>query len=102
VPDAKVAYFRAPGGNFTPALVSVARGLGMKPIYWKVDPFDWDAAHFGSGQFMVNHIVTVVERDTVPGAIILSHDNKHPDTIAAYRILVPWLMARFKLIALPT
>jgi hypothetical protein len=32
---------------------------------------------------------------------VLSHDNAHPDTITAYRTLLPWLKARFKLIPMP-
>jgi hypothetical protein len=32
---------------------------------------------------------------------VLSHDYQKPATTAAYRILLPWLMARFTLIALP-
>jgi hypothetical protein len=51
---------------------------------------------------MVNHIISAVEDGARPGAIILSHDNGKPDTITAYRTLLPWLKARFKLIALPT
>jgi hypothetical protein len=34
--------------------------------------------------------------------IVLSHDCKHPDTITAYRTLLPWLAARYTLTPLPT
>jgi peptidoglycan/xylan/chitin deacetylase (PgdA/CDA1 family) len=102
VPGAKIKYFRAPYGNFTPTLVAQVRALGMIPIYWYVDPRDWDFPHYGSGQFMVNHIVAVVENNTRPGSIVLSHDLRKPDTTAAYRILLPWLQQRFTLIPLPT
>jgi hypothetical protein len=36
------------------------------------------------------------------GSIILSHGNLKPHTVATYRTSVPWLKARFQLIALPT
>jgi peptidoglycan-N-acetylglucosamine deacetylase len=101
VPGAAIRYFRAPGGNFTPAMVDIARELGMTSIYWDVDPRDWDRATYGSGASMANHIVSVVQHDTRPGSIVLSHDAKKPDTLAAYRQLLPWLKARFTLTALP-
>ncbi len=100
-PGAPIKYFRAPGGNFTPVLVDVARELGMRSIHWNVDPRDWDRATYGTGQPMVNHIIWAVQRYTRPGSIVLSHDAK-PDTIAAYGQLLPWLKARFTLIPLPT
>jgi peptidoglycan-N-acetylglucosamine deacetylase len=100
-PDAKVQYFRAPGGNFTPRLVQIAKDLGMQSIYWSVDPRDWESSAYGKGTPMVNHIISAVEGGVRPGGIVLSHDNGKPDTITAYRTLLPWLKARFKLIALP-
>jgi peptidoglycan-N-acetylglucosamine deacetylase len=100
-PHAKIQYFRAPGGNFTPRLVQIAKDLGMKSLYWAVDPRDWDKATYGTGPAMVDHVISAVEGSARPGAIILSHDNGKPDTITAYRTLLPWLKARFKLIAMP-
>jgi len=100
-PEAPVQYFRAPGGNFTPALVAVAHSLGLTSIYWAVDPRDWDDKQFGTGARMVNHVIDVVESKTGPGAIVLSHDLKVPDTITAYATLLPWLKARFTLVCLP-
>lgn len=98
---AQVKYFRAPGGNFTTDLVTEADGLGMKSIYWTVDPRDWDSATYGTGSRMVNHIVSTVQANTRPGAIILSHDRAHPDTFTAYKILIPWLLAqKYNLVAL--
>jgi peptidoglycan-N-acetylglucosamine deacetylase len=101
VPDAPIRYFRAPGGNFTPGLVAVADSLGMASLYWDVDPRDWDAATYGHGQTMVDHIVSVIKRTTRPGSIILSHDRVRPDTIAAYKILLPWLKDHFRITRLP-
>jgi peptidoglycan-N-acetylglucosamine deacetylase len=101
VPDCKVRYFRAPGGNFTQDLVNAAASLGMRSLSWAVDPRDWDFTAYGHGQSMVNHIMSVVQSQTHPGAIILSHDLSKPDTIAAYRLLIPWLKARYSLIPMP-
>ena len=101
VPDAPVRYFRAPGGGFTPGLVQVAASLGMASLYWDVDPRDWDAATYGHGQPMVDHIVSTVKREARPGSIILSHDRVRPDTIAAYKILLPWLKDHFRIARLP-
>ena len=50
---------------------------------------------------MVDHIVSVVKRTTRPGSIILSHDRVRPDTIAAYKILLPWLRDHFRIARLP-
>lgn len=101
VPGAPVKYFRAPGGNFTDRLVAVASDMGMSSIYWHVDPRDWDNSKYGHGTAMVNHIISSVESNVRPGSIVLSHDNGKPDTITAYRTLLPWLKARFTLIGLP-
>ena len=101
VPGAKVKYFRAPGGNFTPRLVSVAKQLGMTSIYWKVDPRDWDHPKGESHATHRSKVISTVEKRTRKGSIVLSHDYAQPDTIAAYHTLVPWLRQRYKLIALP-
>jgi peptidoglycan/xylan/chitin deacetylase (PgdA/CDA1 family) len=102
VPGYNVRYFRAPGGNFTQALVDVASSLGMRSLDWAVDPRDWDFATYGTGQAMVKHIVSVVQSQAKPGVIILSHDLSKPDTLAAYQQLIPWLLkGRDKLIPMP-
>jgi peptidoglycan/xylan/chitin deacetylase (PgdA/CDA1 family) len=101
-PDTPVRYFRAPGGNFTPGLVDLIRQAGMTPLYWSVDPRDWDSASYGFGASMVSHIVGAVQADVRPGRIVLSHECRHPDTVTAYATLLPWLKARYPLVGLPT
>ncbi|XVV13717.1 polysaccharide deacetylase family protein [Actinoplanes sp. CA-131856] len=101
VPNAKIKYFRAPGGNFTPRLVSVANKLHMSSIYWKLDPRDWDHKKGESSAAHRARVIATIEKHTHPGSIILSHDYAQPDTIAAYRTLLPYLRKRFQLIALP-
>jgi peptidoglycan/xylan/chitin deacetylase (PgdA/CDA1 family) len=100
-PKAKIEYFRAPGGNFTPRLVATARSLGMTSLYWKVDPRDWEHPKGESDAAHRARVITTVEKRVGKGAIILSHDYNQPDTIAAYRTLIPWLRHRYRLVALP-
>jgi peptidoglycan/xylan/chitin deacetylase (PgdA/CDA1 family) len=100
-PDAPIRYFRAPGGNFTPALVAKARSLGMDSIYWDVDPRDWEHTHDSNASAHISRVVSEVKGHTRPGSIVLSHDNGQPNTITAYQYLLPWLQERFTLAGLP-
>jgi peptidoglycan/xylan/chitin deacetylase (PgdA/CDA1 family) len=93
-PGAVIGYFRAPGGNWSPDIVSIAAGLGMTSISWTVDPRDWS----GPG---VQSIVNTVLTKTRPGGIVLLHDGAGPQTVAALRTILPDLAGRFTLIALP-
>lgn len=99
VPAATIRYMRAPGGNFTPSLVKISAELGMHSIYWKVDPRDWEHKTESASAHR-NKIISIVKQRTRPGAIVLSHDYNQPETIAAYRTLLPWLKKRYKLVAL--
>ncbi|MCY1142909.1 polysaccharide deacetylase family protein [Actinoplanes sp. Pm04-4] len=101
VHGAKIKYFRAPGGNFTPRLVGTAKQLGMTSIYWKVDPRDWSHHKGETSSAHQAKVVSQIEKHCRPGAIVLSHDYAQPDTIAAYKKLIPWLKKRYKLVALP-
>lgn len=96
VPDARISYFRQPGGAWTYPVVSVAEGLGMTPLHWTVDPNDWQVP--GAAK-----ITTTVTRDTGPGAIVLMHDagGDRQGTVDALRRLLPELVSRFRLEALP-
>ncbi|MFC4070746.1 polysaccharide deacetylase family protein [Actinoplanes subglobosus] len=100
VPNAKIRYMRAPGGNFTPALVRISAEMGMHSIYWKVDPRDWDQPRTESLNSHRDKIIRSVKKHTRPGSIVLSHDYAQPATIDAYRTLLPWLRKRFQLVAL--
>ncbi|WP_433301145.1 polysaccharide deacetylase family protein [Actinoplanes sp. CA-030573] len=99
-PTAKIKFFRAPGGNFTPGVVAIARSMGMSSLYWRVDPRDWEHPE---GETDAQHrwrVIQRVQRNTHDGAIVLSHDYAQPDTIAAYRTLLPWLKKRHQLVGL--
>jgi len=100
-PDVPIVYFRAPGGEWTANYKTAMDGMGLKPLDWDVDPWDWNFAVNGTGDVMTQHIVSHIESHVRPGSIILSHDYQKPDTTAAYKILIPWLLARYTLIPLP-
>nr|MDT0660276.1 polysaccharide deacetylase family protein [Micromonospora sp. DSM 115978] len=97
VPGARIAYFRQPGGNWTPAVVRVAAQLGMTSLHWTVDPQDWRRPG-------VSSIATAVTSRTVAGAIVLLHDagGNRQGTVSALRSILPNLTRRFELRALPT
>lgn len=91
---AAIPYFRAPGGNFSSQVVSIAADMGMTSIYWSVDPQDWR----GPGvQSIINNVLT----NTRPGSIVLLHDGAGPQTVTALRTILPDLTSRYTLGALP-
>jgi peptidoglycan/xylan/chitin deacetylase (PgdA/CDA1 family) len=96
VPDAKISYFRNPGGNFSPEVVNIAASLGMKSVYWSVDPQDWRRP---GTQAIINNVIN----HTHEGSIVLLHDGggDRSQTVAACRTILPNLAGRFTLIALP-
>jgi peptidoglycan-N-acetylglucosamine deacetylase len=97
VPDAKIPFFRAPGGYFTDRLVSVAYEEGMASLYWEVDPRDWDHSTDADDTAHTDRVIAEVQQNVRPGSIILSHDYHQPDTIAAYEDLLPWLTQNFEI-----
>ena len=96
-PGAPVSFFRAPGGNFTERLVSVATAEGMTSLYWQVDPRDWDHPEGEKDGDHVTKVVDGIKQTVRPGSIVLSHDFNQPDTIKAYEVLLPWLKDNFEL-----
>jgi peptidoglycan-N-acetylglucosamine deacetylase len=101
VPTAKIKYFRAAGGLFNTRLVGLAKSLGMTSLHWSLNTGDSNRAAFGSGARMVNQIISSVKTKTRPGTVILAHDLGRPDTITAFRHVLPWLKAEYALVALP-
>lgn len=97
VPDAKIPFFRAPGGNFTDRLVETAYADGMTSLYWEVDPRDWEHTADEDDAAHVEKVVKGVQDHVQPGSIVLSHDFNQPDTIQAYETLLPWLQENFEL-----
>lgn len=91
----KPKYFRAPGGNWSPGVVSAARTLGMASLGWQVDPRDWTKPP-------ADTIVARVRLGTRPGSIILMHDGggDRSRSVAALRMLLPGFTAKYRLIRL--
>jgi peptidoglycan/xylan/chitin deacetylase (PgdA/CDA1 family) len=76
-------FFRAPGGEWSTSLETIAHSEGMRSLKWTVDPRDW--ARPG-----VRRIVHAVLAQLRPGGVILLHDgggNRH-QTLVALRILL--------------
>ena len=95
-PGARISYFRQPGGNWATPVVAAARELGMTSLHWTVDPQDWRKPGAGS-------IAGTVTAGTSPGAIVLLHDGggDRRATVSALRTILPNLVRRFRLVALP-
>lgn len=105
VPGIPIRYFRQPGGMWTPSVVSTAQQMGMTSLGWDVDPSDWNVAGYPPGSVMTNHVIGNVEQHVHPGAIVLSHDagGDRSSTVAAYRVLLPYLLNQrhLRLVPLP-
>jgi membrane peptidoglycan carboxypeptidase len=86
-PGATVTYYRAPYGDFGPS-AKVAAGMGLTPLGWMVDPDDWTLPG-------VNAIVSRIEAQIVPRAVVLVHDGggNRQQTVDALKILIPKLLA---------
>lgn len=97
VVDTRVAYFRAPGGNWSPDVLELAVATGMQPLGWSVDPRDWRRPGAAA-------IVEAVQRDVRPGAVVLLHDGggRREQTVAALERLLPWLVEHGYAFAFPT
>ena len=87
--DVPVAFFRAPAGRWSGPMRAIAAREGMKALSWSVDSRDWTTP--GAAQ-----IVTTVQHDTQPGAVILFHDGggNRSQTVEALDTLLPWLTAQ--------
>src|SRR5580693_3673146 len=62
--------FRPPFGGRRPAVLSLARSMGLEPIMWNVTGYDWNATS-------AEHIVRKVVRKVGGGNVILLHDGGH-------------------------
>ncbi|MFC4146492.1 polysaccharide deacetylase family protein [Micromonospora mangrovi] len=96
-PNARIAWFRQPGGEWTYPVVSICTELGLTPLHWSVDPSDWQAP--GAAK-----VTSAVLGDTGPGSIVLMHDagGDRRGTVEALHRILPELISRYQLEALPT
>ncbi|WP_030290948.1 polysaccharide deacetylase family protein [Streptomyces katrae] len=83
---AEVAYYRAPGGAFTPDSRRIAAAHGMRPLGWNVDTKDF-------GKPGVAAIVNAVKSEMGNGPTVLFHDGggNRAQTVAALDQVLAWL-----------
>ena len=88
---AKVEYYRAPGGAFTPYSRKLAAGQGMRPLGWNIDSKDFEGG-------TVERIESTV-RGEIPhrsGPTVLFHDGggDRSRTVDALNRLLPWMQSQ--------
>jgi peptidoglycan-N-acetylglucosamine deacetylase len=95
--DAPVVYFRAPGGHWSPAVLELAAQNEMQPLGWSVDLRDWE-------QPGTPAILSTLEMNLRPGAVILMHDGggNRQQTVDALAVMLPWLVDRGYRFTFPT
>ncbi|MFF3647711.1 polysaccharide deacetylase family protein [Streptomyces sp. NPDC002181] len=83
---AKVEYYRAPGGAFTPDSRRIAAANGMRPLGWNVDTKDF-------GKPGVAAIVKAVKSEIGNGPTVLFHDGggNRAQTVEALDQVLAWL-----------
>jgi peptidoglycan-N-acetylglucosamine deacetylase len=94
----RVRFFRPPFGARRPAVLSIARELGMSPVLWNAMTSDWSEP---SGGRISAQLVSKVDQLTRQGhaANIVLHDGGHLDPAAQRGPSVTaaeMLMARYK------
>lgn len=67
-------FFRPPFGTRRPAVLSIARDLGLEPVMWDVTCFDWRRT---TTDAVERHARKRIERNRNYGHIILFHDGGH-------------------------
>jgi peptidoglycan-N-acetylglucosamine deacetylase len=77
--------FRAPGGNWTEAVLDIADELGLTPVGWSVDPRDWSRP----GAAAIEHTLLTAGA----GDILLCHDGggDRSQTVTALDAVLPQL-----------
>jgi peptidoglycan/xylan/chitin deacetylase (PgdA/CDA1 family) len=83
---ARVYYYRAPGGAFTPASRALAASHGMRPLGWNIDTKDFDRPG-------VPAIMHTVKAEIHNGPTLLFHDGggDRAQTVAALGQTLGWL-----------
>jgi peptidoglycan/xylan/chitin deacetylase (PgdA/CDA1 family) len=102
VPDAKIPFFRHPGGMWTKRAVQIATSMGMKCAGWEVDANDWNTAKYHAGEVMAQHVESVLRTEIKPGSIVLMHDagGDRSGTMQAVETVLPELLAKYQLVSL--
>jgi peptidoglycan/xylan/chitin deacetylase (PgdA/CDA1 family) len=79
--------FRAPGGDWTAAVLDLTAEVGLTPVGWSVDPRDWARPGIGAIQSSLLRARA--------GDILLTHDGggNRAQTVAALKAVLPQLRA---------
>ncbi|MCX4851657.1 polysaccharide deacetylase family protein [Streptomyces sp. NBC_00893] len=82
---ARLWYYRAPGGAFTPESRQIAAAHGMRNLGWNVDPSDYE-------QPGTDRIVRAVQQQIKKGPTVLLHDGggNRAQSMEALERLLPW------------
>jgi len=67
-PGSRLLYYRAPGGDFSPAIRGLAAARGLRPLGWTADSEDWKRPG-------VPAILSNIGLGLKPGSIVLMHDG---------------------------
>ncbi|MGH8773829.1 MAG: polysaccharide deacetylase family protein [Jiangellaceae bacterium] len=86
VPNARVPFFRAPGGNFAPNLNDVAASFDQAPLGWNVDPRDWEGSSPAS---IRGDVLAAVQ----PGSVVVLHDGGNDGSVEALSGIIEELAA---------
>ncbi|MBT2450425.1 polysaccharide deacetylase family protein [Streptomyces sp. ISL-43] len=83
---AKVEYYRAPGGAFTPESRALAAANGMRPLGWNIDSKDFEKPGAAT-------IVNTVKGEMKNGPTVLFHDGggNRTQTVEALDQVLAWL-----------
>jgi peptidoglycan/xylan/chitin deacetylase (PgdA/CDA1 family) len=89
---APVAWYRAPGGNWSTDIATLSADHGMQPLGWNIDPKDWERP---GADAIVAAVQRQLQEQAPDGGIILMHDGggDRDETVAALEQLIPWLVA---------
>lgn len=84
-------FFRAPGGQVTPAVKGAAKEKGLAILNWSVDPRDWATRD-------ATAVVQAVVTDVADGDVILLHDMCGSSVEAALSIVDALLEREFQFV----
>ncbi|MFJ9848179.1 polysaccharide deacetylase family protein [Streptomyces sp. NPDC101150] len=84
---ARVEYYRAPGGAFTPYSRQLAADHGMRPLGWNVDSKDFESGSVAT-------IESTVRGELSNGPTVLFHDGggNRARTVESLDRLLPWMV----------
>jgi peptidoglycan-N-acetylglucosamine deacetylase len=97
-----VKLFRPPFGGRRPAVLRIARELGLEPVMWSVTGYDWNAPP-------AEVIEKKVVRQVRGGDVILLHDGGHKEmgahrsqtVIATQRLIERYKKEGFEFVTIP-